>query len=122
MLGAKLAYSSVTGIQSQGIIATVKHYVLNNQEQNRNSVSVTVDERTFMELYFPPFQGAIDAKVGAVMCSYSAFQSLTLPRARPHTCVSQRTDSNASTHLQCLVLLFLVHTVYPLCCVAASKE
>ena len=70
-LGAHLAKSAVAGIQSEGVVATVKHYVLNNQEQNRNTVSVTVDERTFMELYFPPFQGAIDAGVGAVMCSYN---------------------------------------------------
>ena len=71
VLGAKLAQGAVQGIQSQGVIATVKHYVLNNQETNRNTVSVVCDERTFMELYFPPFQGAIDAGVGAVMCSYN---------------------------------------------------
>ena len=69
VLGAKMAHASVTAIQAEGVIATVKHYVLNNQEDHRNTVSVTVDERTFMELYFPPFQGAVDAKVGAVMCS-----------------------------------------------------
>jgi len=34
-------------------------------------VSVSIDERTFMELYLPPFQGAVDGEVGSIMCSYN---------------------------------------------------
>lgn len=59
----------VEGIQSQGVVANVKHYVDNNQENNRNGVDVQVDERTQWELYYAPFQGAVDAGVGSVMCS-----------------------------------------------------
>ena len=59
----------VQGIQSQGVVANVKHYVNNNQENNRNGVDVQVDERTQWELYYAPFQGAVDGGVGSVMCS-----------------------------------------------------
>jgi beta-glucosidase-like glycosyl hydrolase len=45
----------VTGIQSQGVIANVKHYAMNSQETNRHGVSAVVDERTRFEIYYPPF-------------------------------------------------------------------
>jgi beta-glucosidase len=61
----------VQGVQSQGVMATVKHWALNNQEYMRGSVSAKIDERTQFELYYPPFKAAIDAGVGAVMCSYN---------------------------------------------------
>lgn len=66
-----MAAANIKGIQSQGVIATVKHYVNNNQENNRNAVSANVDERTQWEIYYPAFKAAIDAGVGAVMCSYN---------------------------------------------------
>ena len=53
----------------QGVIATAKHFVLNNQETNRTSVSAQVDERTRFEIYYMPFEGAIKAEVGSMMCS-----------------------------------------------------
>jgi len=70
-LAGEMAFASVTGIQSNGIIATVKHYVDNNQEYHRNSVSANVDERTQHEIYYPAFKRAVDANVGSVMCSYN---------------------------------------------------
>jgi beta-glucosidase len=45
---------TVHGIQSEGVVANVKHYVDNNQENNRNGVDVQVDERTQWELYSNP--------------------------------------------------------------------
>eukprot|EP01047_Picozoa_sp_COSAG01_P080451 COSAG01_NODE_15649_length_1315_cov_1.097039_1_plen_227_part_10 len=62
---------AVEGIQSQGVIANAKHFVLNSQETNRTSVSAQVDERTRFEIYYPPFEGAIKAGVGSMMCSYN---------------------------------------------------
>ena len=44
---------------------------MNNQETDRESVDEEVDERTQFELYYPPFEGAIAAGVGSVMCSYN---------------------------------------------------
>lgn len=43
---------AVEGIQSQGVIANAKHFVLNSQETNRTSVSAQVDERTRFEIYY----------------------------------------------------------------------
>ena len=58
-LGYTLIQPIVKGIQSQGVIANAKHYVLNNQETNRGSVSDNADERTRFEMYYPPFQVCI---------------------------------------------------------------
>ena len=70
-LGAELVAPAIDGIQSNNVIATVKHYVQNNQETNRNSISANVDERTQWEIYYPPFEAAVDAGVLSVMCSYN---------------------------------------------------
>ena len=39
------------------------------QETNRHGVSENVDERTRFEIYYPPFEGAVEAGVGSFMCS-----------------------------------------------------
>jgi beta-glucosidase len=59
-------------VQSQGVIATVKHFALNNLEYNRHNVDVEVDERSMRELYLPAFEAAVTkAHVDAVMDSYN---------------------------------------------------
>jgi beta-glucosidase len=70
-LTATLVVESVNGIQSQQVVATAKHYIDNDQEYERVGVSVEIDERTQHEMYYPQFQAAINAGVGAVMCSYN---------------------------------------------------
>lgn len=70
-LGAKLGAAHVRGVQSQGVMAVVKHFAMNEQETNRNTESSNVDEKTAWELYFPPFQAAVDAGAVAFMCSYN---------------------------------------------------
>ena len=70
-LGYKLVQPAVSGIQSQKVVANVKHYVMNNQETNRHGVSENVDERTRFEMYYPPFRGAVEADAGSAMCSYN---------------------------------------------------
>lgn len=70
-LGHAMVGPVVKGIQSAGVIANAKHYVHNNQETDRSTVSAEVDERTRHELYYRPFAGAVDAGVGSVMCSYN---------------------------------------------------
>jgi len=62
---------AVRGIQSTGVVANAKHYILNNQETNRTTTSAEVDERTVFEMYMPPFAGAAEAGVGSMMCSYN---------------------------------------------------
>jgi beta-glucosidase-like glycosyl hydrolase len=51
------------------VIANAKHYFNNNQENDRHDVSENVDERTQMEIYLPPFKGAVDAGLLSVMCA-----------------------------------------------------
>src|ERR1700677_841997 len=71
-LNATIVVPYIEGVQSQGVIATVKHYALNNQEYNRHNVSSDVDERTMRELYLPAFEAAVTrGHVDAVMNSYN---------------------------------------------------
>lgn len=72
LLSARMATAYIQGVQSQGVIATVKHFALNNQEYSRHAVSSDADERTLREIYLPAFEAAVkDAHTGAVMNSYN---------------------------------------------------
>ncbi|KAB5526382.1 glycosyl hydrolase family 3 N terminal domain-containing protein [Coniochaeta sp. 2T2.1] len=62
---------TVGGIQSRGVVACAKHYILNEQEHFRNSMDVRVHDRTMHEVYLWPFADAVRAGVGSVMCSYN---------------------------------------------------
>lgn len=70
---------TVKGIQSEGIMATIKHFVANEQEHFRqpwewglpHAVSSNIDDRTLHELYAWPFGDAVKAGVASVMCSYN---------------------------------------------------
>src|SRR3954467_6457610 len=71
-LGGQVASATIRGIQSNPVLAQAKHYVLNDQEFDRNTVDVTVDDRTLHEIYLAPFEAAIkQGHVGSVMCSYN---------------------------------------------------
>lgn len=71
-LASRMAVSVVKGVQSQGVIATAKHYAANNQEWDRNHVSSDMDERTFREIYLPAFEASVrEGHVGAIMDSYN---------------------------------------------------
>jgi beta-glucosidase len=71
-LASRMAVAYITGVQSQGVVATIKHYAANNQEYDRHTVSSDVDERTLREIYLPTFRAAVEeAHVGAVMTSYN---------------------------------------------------
>jgi beta-glucosidase len=71
-LAGQTAVNFIKGVQSRGVIATVKHFALNNQEYQRNSISAEVDERTMHEIYLPAFKAAVQqGKVWAVMASYN---------------------------------------------------
>jgi beta-glucosidase len=71
-LNAAMVVPYIEGVQSQGVIATVKHFALNNQEFNRHNTDVEVDERTMREIYLPAFEAAVTkGHVDAVMDSYN---------------------------------------------------
>ena len=68
---SRTAAAQIAGIASGGMIPTVKHFALNNQETNRNNVDVQVDDQTLHEVELPGFTAAVGAGAGAVMCSYN---------------------------------------------------
>ena len=71
-LAGRMAVSMIQGIQSQGVIATAKHYAANNQEYGRMDHSSDVDERTLREIYLPAFEASVkEGKVGAIMDAYN---------------------------------------------------
>ncbi|WP_285404900.1 glycoside hydrolase family 3 C-terminal domain-containing protein [Luteibacter sp. ME-Dv--P-043b] len=71
-LGAALAPDIIDGIQQQGVWATLKHLVANDEEENRLKINVKVDERTLRELYLVPFESAVKiAKPANIMCSFN---------------------------------------------------
>ncbi|MET8472836.1 glycoside hydrolase family 3 C-terminal domain-containing protein [Streptomyces sp. NPDC004856] len=71
LLSADMVTEEIRGIQGQGLIATVKHFALNNQEKNRTSVDVRADEQTMHELELRGFEAAVAAGAGSVMGSYN---------------------------------------------------
>ncbi|HEV2484127.1 MAG TPA: glycoside hydrolase family 3 C-terminal domain-containing protein [Terracidiphilus sp.] len=71
-LNSTIVVPFIEGVQSQGVIATVKHYALNDQEFNRHNASSDVDERTMREIYLPAFEAAVvKGHVDSVMNSYN---------------------------------------------------
>ena len=72
-LSGTMATANVKGIQSAGVIATLKHFVANNQETARNIGNSRVPERALHEIYMKPFEMAVkQANPGSVMCAYNA--------------------------------------------------
>lgn len=71
-LAGQMAVSSILGVQSQGVIATVKHYAANNSEYDRYHTNAIIGERALHEIYLPAFEAAVkQGHVGAVMNSYN---------------------------------------------------
>jgi beta-glucosidase len=71
-LASRMAVGYIEGVQMEGVVATAKHFVANNQEWDRYNVSSDVDERTLHEIYLPAFRAAVtEAGAGCVMSSYN---------------------------------------------------
>lgn len=71
-LASRMAVAYITGLQNGGVGATVKHYIGNEEEFERFSISSEVDERTLREIYLPPFKAAVlEAHAWALMASYN---------------------------------------------------
>ncbi|MDR1427388.1 MAG: glycoside hydrolase family 3 C-terminal domain-containing protein, partial [Bifidobacteriaceae bacterium] len=71
LVTSAIAASEVTGVQDAGMIATAKHYALNNQEANKTQVSANLSDQAFHEVYLPGYAAAVDAGAGAVMSAYN---------------------------------------------------
>jgi beta-glucosidase len=76
-LASRIAVGYIDGLQSQGVSATIKHFMGNNSEFDRHNTDDQIDERTLRELYLPVFEAAVkEAHVGAVMDSYNLTNGL----------------------------------------------
>lgn len=71
-LSSRLTVSYVKGVQSENVIATVKHYACNDQEWERNNYDVITDERSLREIHLPAFEYAVkEGEALAVMSAYN---------------------------------------------------
>ena len=77
LLAATLVAAQIRGIQSNHIISTLKHFALNDQETNRTTLSVQIDERAARMSDLLAFEMAIGlAQPGALMCAYNRINSV----------------------------------------------
>jgi beta-glucosidase len=75
-LAGHIASSYIKGVQRNGVAACVKHYALNNQETNRHTTNVSVDERTLHEIYLPAFKYSVtDGGAWCVMGAYNLYNN-----------------------------------------------
>ena len=71
ILSGELGKAFVSGVQSTGVGACIKHFAANNQESYRMYSDSVVDMRALRELYLRPFEIAVQAEPAAVMCAYN---------------------------------------------------
>lgn len=78
-LAARMVAPEIKGIQAQGVIASTKHFVGNNQSEgvdsNRHETAgndFVIDDRTLHEIYLPAFEAAVRAGTGSIMAAYNS--------------------------------------------------
>ena len=72
LLASRIAVALIRSVQSEGVLATIKHYAANNMEYGRNDVSSNIEPRTLREIYLATFQAAVqEAGVACVMDAYN---------------------------------------------------
>lgn len=75
-LAGEMVVPYVKGVQSNGVAACVKHFALNNQEYNRHTTNVIIDDRTLYEIYLPAFKKAvIEGGAWAIMGAYNYYKN-----------------------------------------------
>jgi beta-glucosidase len=72
----RMGSALVRGVQSEDIMACVKHYAFNDMENARFKVSVTCDQRTEQEVYLPHFKDCVDAGCASIMSSYNRYNGV----------------------------------------------
>lgn len=83
-LSSNMVVPYIKGVQSNGVATCVKHFALNNQEVNRHTTNVIVDDRTLYEIYLPAFKAAVqDGGTWTIMGAYNLYDN-------QHLCHNQR--------------------------------
>lgn len=76
-LASEMAVSYINGLQSQNVMACIKHFAANNQEFDRHTASSDIDFRTLHEIYLMTFEKAVKkADVASIMASYNLVNSI----------------------------------------------
>ncbi|MFI0450446.1 glycoside hydrolase family 3 C-terminal domain-containing protein [Actinomadura sp. 6N118] len=83
LLTAQIGAAFVTGVQSAGVAATVKHFVGNDSETDRMSYDARVDDATLAALYLRPFEETVKAGAWAVMAAYNQVNGATMTENKP---------------------------------------
>ena len=103
-LTTELAVAYIEGLQSRGVAATVKHFVGNESEVERTTISSDIDERALREIYLPPFEAAVKrAGAWAVMTSYNRLNGTFTSEHRWLLEEVLRDASGASTAWSCRI-------------------
>jgi beta-glucosidase len=79
LLTARIAARLIEGVQSQGVAATIKHFVGNDSETERMTYDARIDEKTLREVYLLPFEVAVrEARVWSVMAAYNGVNGTSM--------------------------------------------
>ena len=75
-LASRMVVPYVQGLQSKGVAACVKHYALNNDEEYRHQVNVSVSDRALHEIYLPAFRAAVqEGGAWSIMGAYNLYKN-----------------------------------------------
>lgn len=76
LLSSRMVVPYIKGVQQNGVAVCVKHYALNNQETNRHTTNVVLDDRALYEIYLPAFKAAVqEGKAWSIMGAYNLYKN-----------------------------------------------
>lgn len=78
MVSGEISKAYVSGLQNEGVGATIKHFTCNNSETLRTRTDSVVEERALREIYLSGFERALEAKPWAVMSSYNLLNGVQM--------------------------------------------